>query len=506
MTHRTRLLPSLVLIGALGACGAPESAESTSAAFLAGDEDRFYEAAIADLNRGDVAAAEANFRQALTANPRYLAAHLALGEMLLDAERFADAEAAFTQAVTLRDLSVDGHAGLARALYAQGDLDGAETHAQRAVSLTDQFTLESLRAATYTLLGEVQAARGNDASAEVAFNDALAVDSTWTNARIELARLFARTDRMPDAVRMLTTAEAFEEDPDTLLALGSLYFELHLWDRAVDALQRALDNRPGDLDVTFYLGAANLRLGRQEIGIQLVQQVIDAAPDYLDAYAVRGRGELARGTPDAPTISRAEADANFVLGRDPNHYQGLILAGEVAHLRADNASAEARFRAAQQASPRDIDATEMLADLLYDQRRWTEYTELVEPLIDRVDAPARWRGLLVEAFLGAGDLRRSLHHKSILADSRPADYELHRDVARAALDHPGSLPDDVTLHHARVAYERSGGGTIEYRLLFFDALWLNGLIDEAETQLDVAERAWPRDPQVRARREQFDNR
>ncbi len=481
---------------ALIACGGQQQTDGTSSAFLSGGEDEYYEAAIADRREGDLAGAEQNLRNALTANPRYLAAHLALGDLYLEADRTADARDAYGAALALRDASVDAHAGMARAQYALGDLAAARTHAERAVSLTDDFTVDEVRSSVWSLLGQVHFAAGDTAEAEDAFTRSLEIDSTNTDARIEMARVQARTGRMAEAVRMLTSAGAFEDDPGVLLRLGALYHELHLYDRAAEILQRAHEAAPSNDDIAFYLGASVVRLGRAEIAIQLASAVIARSPDYLDAYPVRGRAELMRGYPD-----RARSDAAVVLAARPEHYAALLLDGDVAFAADDFATAEQRYRAAQLSWPDDIDAPTALATLFYRQRRWAEFVEIVEPRIDRVDAPSGWRAQLVDALLGEGRTVDAIRQRSLLAETRPQDYELHRDVARAALDNPGALPDDQILRHARNAFERSGGGTMEYRLLYFDALLANGMTDDAAAQLEVALQAWPNNPEVQRRRD-----
>jgi tetratricopeptide (TPR) repeat protein len=478
------------------ACGGGSTNTTTSSAFLSGGEDEHYESAIALSRAGDLVGAERELRAAITVNPRYLAAHLALGDLLLGQLRFADARDAYGQAAALRDISIDAHSGLARANLGLSSLESALLHAQRAVTLTDSFTLDEIRSGAFSLLGEVHAARGSQSDAEAAFQQALEVDSTNTYARIELARVYSRSGRMADAIRMLSTAGAFQDDPAVLLRLGALYYDVHLYERAVETLQTAYDAAPNNDDIARYLGAANLRLGRHEIGVQLATSVITRNPAYIDAYPVRGRAELMRGYAD-----RARADAAHVLAIEPTHYDALILAGDVEAADDNAAGAESRYLAARSVDPTNVDAIAALAQLYYQQRRWSDYTATVEPEVDRVDAPSGWREQLVEAFLGAGDTARAIFHRSLLAESRPQDHALHRDVARMALDNPGTLPNEQVLRHARNAFERSGGGTMEYRLLYFDALLLNGMTDDAAAQLEVALRAWPNNPEVTRRRD-----
>jgi tetratricopeptide (TPR) repeat protein len=282
--------------------------------------------------------------------------------------------------------------------------------------------------------------------------------------------------------------------------LGVLFYELRLFDRAVSTLQSALDAAPSD-DTLYFLAASTMRAGNQEIGIQLASELINRRPDYVNAYTVRGEGELARGY-----VDRARDDALRVLDADPVNYAALVLAGDVEVAAGNPASAAERYREALIVAPAGIDAIDHLAALHFNQSAWAEYVALVEPHLGRDDAVDGWRERIIDALLALGEVERALVYKSALAEARPRDYELHRDVARLALNHPGSLDAETVLEHARRAVEYSGGSTLEYRILLVDALLAAGRFDEASTQLDTAEEAWPNSPDVQDRRRRLRDR
>ena len=154
-TARTVLGAGLAFgLGFAGAaCGGPDVPDSTSSAFMAGDEDAHFNTAMEHWASGDFDAAEASLLMATQANPRYLAAHMALGDLYLSQGRFADARERFEEAVTLRDRSLDAHLGLARALRGLDENTTALVHAERAWALVDDFVTEDLRAETLLVLG-----------------------------------------------------------------------------------------------------------------------------------------------------------------------------------------------------------------------------------------------------------------------------------------------------------------------------------------------------------------
>lgn len=88
------------------------------------------------LDKGDVATAIAQRREAIALSPRFAEAHYQLGVALrLKPEQMAEAEAALRQAITLDSNHARAHAELARLLDLRGDKAGAEQARQRAVTL-----------------------------------------------------------------------------------------------------------------------------------------------------------------------------------------------------------------------------------------------------------------------------------------------------------------------------------------------------------------------------------
>jgi len=521
-------------LGGLVACGGGSATSSTSSAFMAGDEESHFQQALEARSRGQLEDAIAHLDIAIQANPRYLALHMTKGDIMMDMRRYAEARDSYATAVQLRDRSIDAHLGLAKAYYALGDYPSANIHARRALDELGTHARPAQRSEVLLTYGEILIAVQDYQQAGDILSEALAIDGGNTLARIELARLRYRTGQIPEAIRMLAHAENYEEDPALLYELGALFHEFTLYERAVSALQKARDNGATDDDTTYYLADANMRSGNRDIGIQLASEVIGRNPAYYRAYTVRGRGELRRGQSDmgrtaietmpipeegeevvplAPGarsdtgfLDRARADANHVLGLEPDNYDALILLGDVEREAGNNAQAETHYRRALELAPSNVDGIDAMATLYFRESRYREFVDLISPHIDRPDRLETWRSPFIDALIAMGDTARGIQYKSELALERSSDAQLNRDTARLALDNPGSLEADIILRHARIAVERSGGGTIDYRLLIVDALVNAGLVDEANAQLALALQAWPTNPEVIQRRDELQRR
>jgi Tfp pilus assembly protein PilF len=99
----------------------------------------YYEAyhliGVADLELGHLGDAEQAFRKSIELSAGgYAQAQLALGSLLCDQQRFAEAEPFLRKALEFDDTSWIGHYALARAMFALGRSDEAQKHADEAVA------------------------------------------------------------------------------------------------------------------------------------------------------------------------------------------------------------------------------------------------------------------------------------------------------------------------------------------------------------------------------------
>jgi Tetratricopeptide repeat/Glycosyltransferase family 9 (heptosyltransferase) len=130
------------------------------------------------LAAGDVARAEACYRQSVDAAPNSAAAHLALGFVLLQQERLAEADESLERAVSIEPGDADGHylrGGLARQ---QGRFDDAIEHFGRALQLNPKL------AEAHFNLGAVFRAQGRIDEALQHLSSAIALKQDFREARL----------------------------------------------------------------------------------------------------------------------------------------------------------------------------------------------------------------------------------------------------------------------------------------------------------------------------------
>jgi protein O-GlcNAc transferase len=222
---------------------------------------------------GELVAAEAIFREALAAAPRYPRAHINLGNALHKQRRFADAAAAHAAAIALDPAYVPGHynAGavlvehgkwpeakrhleralelqpdladaavlLAMALEGEGDLPGACRELERAIAIQPRL------AGAWANLGTLLVQRTQVAEGEKAFREALDIEPDNAPALAGLAQLDVNRGRSRHAAALFQ--RALEIVPDDPLVWGTYLFSLNLRDD-VDAATVAREHlKFGDL-------------------------------------------------------------------------------------------------------------------------------------------------------------------------------------------------------------------------------------------------------------------
>lgn len=199
--------------------------------------------------------------RAVQARPTWAEAQASLGDALLAAGDAAAAERAFAAAVRINRGLADAHVGMGRAKMVQGDLAGAEAAIERSLVLVP--------------------------------NSAAAV--------LALADIYARTDRVEDALeKYREAADLDQRNPEPLLRASRLAIEMRRDVFASGFLDRLLESQP-NLAPALALYGDVMRTRNDPV----------RARDYYER-ALRGEGEIdrprveasLRALPSAPTPPR----------------------------------------------------------------------------------------------------------------------------------------------------------------------------------------------------------
>lgn len=232
-----------------------------------------------------LADAEKEYRAALKYSPDDVKLHLALADTLYHLRRYDDAIIALND--SLRLLPGDAF------IYAQLADSYAHLH-QRDATLKYVNLAESQGAAESGILlstGEALMTLGDENAAMQRFERALdAPDAQRVNARLEIARLFARQGKWNDSRQQISLAFAEarigEAEPittDNLIEAANLFLAMHNFDLAERYFERARAAGAADQVIAIGLANAYLAKGNPEIA-QAELASLSSTPNFQGDY------------------------------------------------------------------------------------------------------------------------------------------------------------------------------------------------------------------------------
>ncbi len=236
-----------LLAGSKKPAGAPESRVEADALIAGGQEAE---------DAGDLAAAEARYREAIAAAPSYPRAHINLGNALQKRGRLEDSAAAHRTALEHDPDYAGAHYNLGGVLVQLGDVAQAKRHLERVLALNPgmadaavilatacesegdlagarrqlerALAIQPRHAGAAANLGAILVEMGEIAAAEKSFRAALAIDPDSAPALAGLARIDVQRGRalLADA----PFRAALQKDPGEALVWSSFLFSLNLRD------------------------------------------------------------------------------------------------------------------------------------------------------------------------------------------------------------------------------------------------------------------------------------
>ena len=211
----------------------------------------------------------ARLNAAIAQHPRSAVLHHVLGQWLLAKGERAGARDAFTTAVTLNP----GYTQATLAL-AELDLSAGNTESARS-ALTRVLAASEYNTAARLMLAGIESQAGHGPAAVANYRAVVETDGSNLVALNNLAYLLAK-DNPDDALRYAQlAAEYAPENPSIQDTLGWIYYRKGLFPMAVEHLKDAV-HREGTPLRRFHLGMAYLKNGNKDIGQKTVEAALAA--------------------------------------------------------------------------------------------------------------------------------------------------------------------------------------------------------------------------------------
>ncbi|HTU59224.1 MAG TPA: tetratricopeptide repeat protein, partial [Polyangiales bacterium] len=323
--------------------------------------------AAAAATEGQLARAQKQVSDLLSADPKDLDALVLRGEIELRAHQAASAVAAW-KALGQREGSARAAYGLARAAFAAGDEKTAEAEAGKAIEKNPEHVGARLllariaakktgrenvalarlaevaakaelaspeeRVNAHALLGDIHLGRSRISRAEEAYTNALKINPKAAHALIGLGEALYRAGRYSEAQARFEAGT--QAEPDDLLAKVGVAKSKLMLERVEDALgslKKLRESHPNSLLVAYWLGRAQDASGDRAQAEKTYRAAIDKTKDdpmLVDAYVAlaqlqnqQGETDVAHKTlttaqqrlPDSPRVYGALGDWSLSQGR-----------------------------------------------------------------------------------------------------------------------------------------------------------------------------------------------
>jgi len=264
--------------------------------------------------RGEIARAQALYRQVLESQPGNGDALHLLGVTCTQSGRFEEALRLIDRAIARKPDEAACHANRGKALAGLGRLPEALASYDRAVALAPAYPEAHLNR------GNALRALGRNEQALVSYDRALELAPAYAEAHSNRGNALMDLRRLSEA--LASYDRAIELKPGLASAYvnrGAALIEARRLTEALASLDQAIGLAPGHAEAHSNRALALLRLGRLEDALACCDEALRLSPDHVNALAHRGLvlQQIGRTEEAVASYGRAVAlrpDAGFLYG------------------------------------------------------------------------------------------------------------------------------------------------------------------------------------------------
>ena len=278
-------------------------------------------------------------------------------------------------------------------------------------------------------------------------------------ARVNLGAALAHVGQFDEAIEMYRSAlPALSDKNPVLLNLALAYYKKGDFENAREQFEVLHDARPNDIRVVILLGDSDLRLGRTEAALKLLEPLESRNSQNMDFEYVLGStliktiGRRREGVSRIEKVAQAgpSADAYQLAGAtllDLNDFEtarrdleealrlnsslpGIYtLVGKARDKTGDTQAAESAFREALKRTPDDVDANLYLGAILYKRREMDDAKRYLDRALRLrpTDSMARYEAAMLKST--SGDYEVAARELEQLVKDDPDWLEPHIELA-----------------------------------------------------------------------------
>lgn len=260
-------------------------------------------------------------QSASRAAPKAVAPVLLLARFHAERQDAFAAEAAWRHALELGGSPEEALPGWLRARVAQGDARGALDAAKAARLQTGPG-----RVALQTVIGEAYEALGDLQAAQIAWQEALALEPASASIQLSLIRLQARQGKRSAAQTALTLLLAQQNAPAEAWAQQAEWcLERNDTQGAMRALEQAVQRAPAHPVHRTKLIALLLDQGQTDTARRALATLVVLAPDRLSTHYLQARLSFQTGA-----VDDARTRVTRILSSQPDYAAARVLSASIA--------------------------------------------------------------------------------------------------------------------------------------------------------------------------------
>lgn len=265
----------------------------------------------------------------------------------------------FRNSLDLIPNNIDAHTNLGLAQHHLGNIDGAIACFRQALEIRDDFMPARLH------LGKCLRRNGQIIEAEKILLSILATDPN-PEVMMEHGLILAETNRLAEAIKVFEEAAILNPNLAGLqMNLANGYFQIGEAQKAVECLQKGVEQDPENAVAWANLGTYLQRMGRIDESFNAYQQAFTKDPFYAP-----GAVNFANLLNQAGKLDMAWEVVQKTLSKNPAYPPLQIIIAKLEHLRGKPEEGIARLEALNQRGVVDQDGAQVnqLLGRLYDEK------------------------------------------------------------------------------------------------------------------------------------------
>jgi len=367
--------------------------------------------------------AASEFDLASKLDPQDVVMLVGRGQLALLNDELPAASSAFIKALARDPTYLGALLGQAETMTRQGGFNEAKT------SLTEILSKHPKSGRAHYLLGRIELALKNYASAEKELNTAIALAKDLIEAYVALSELYMKTDRDQEAMRILDAAS--ETVP------GSALIKLTLADghaargdyaSAIIELNKAVDLEPDNVRAYFRMGQMYRKMGSYQDADLAFQEVAKRAPNHPGLALEQGLLLELNGK-----VDEAIAAYERALAAKPEDTAAKVRIGAASLLVGKYDRAKEILTEAVEAEPRSAEANYFLGEVCRVTGAPAEAKAYLEQAVDLDEANHLYHLRLGATLLELRDMPKALRELERARDLEPKFAETHMRIGELRL-------------------------------------------------------------------------